>query len=133
MAPEKKVMDSSIIAKWFLNETDSAKALKLRDDHIKGKILIVVPELAFIEVINALRYKNYDAGALSKANSALWDIQLRIEKLDLFLLEKAHSIALKYDLSIYDSLYIALAGVFNTFLITADKELKKVPNVVLIG
>jgi len=133
MAAEKKVVDSSIIVKWFLNEPDSDKAIKLRDDHINGKILIIVPELAFIEVMNALRYKNCNTAELSKANSALWDIQLHVEKLDLFLLEKTYNIALKHNISIYDSLYIALAGIFNTFLVSADKELLKVPNVVLIG
>lgn len=128
MEREKKVIDASVVAKWFLNEPDSEKALKLRDGHANGKILLIVPELIFIEVLNALRYKEHNIEALKAANKALSDIQFHVEKINPFLLEKSIQTALKYDLTLYDALYITLSNAFGIPLITADKELLKVPN-----
>ncbi len=132
MAREKKIIDASVIIKWFVNEPYSEKALELRDDHINGRILIVVPELAFLEVLNALRYKEHDARALEQVNTDLWEIQLHVEKLNRFLLDKASQIALKYNLTLYDGLYAALANLFGAQLITADAKLGNFPNSVLL-
>ena len=133
MAAEKKVVvDASVVVKWFLNEVDSAKALELLDAHIAGNMLLIIPDLAFIEVMNVLRYKGKSIEELAKANRALWDLQLHVEKTSSFLLEKAAQVALKYDFSFYDALYVALAGLFGVPLITADKDLQKAPNVVLL-
>lgn len=132
MATEKKVVDASILVKWFVHEEDSEKALKLRDDHVEGKYILVVPELAFVEVMNALRYKGKDVKSLIQANTALWDVQLHVEKLNSFLLEKSMTAALKYNLTVYDAVYVALASVFGVQLITADKELQRVPNTTLL-
>lgn len=132
METEKKVVDASVVAKWFLNEQGSDEALKLRDDHIACRTFLIVPELAFLEVLNALRYKGQDADALKKANNALWDAQLHVEKLNSFLLEKAAQAALKHNSSLYDAVYVALANKFGVPLITADKALRKTPNAVLL-
>lgn len=132
MAPEKKIVDASVFVKWFLNERGAEKARQLREEHIAGRILIVVPELAFLEVLNALRYKGKSEDYLLKVNQLLCDTQLHVEKINTFLLDKAIQVALKYDLSLYDALYVSLANLFGTTLITADKALKGIPNTVLL-
>ena len=80
MARQNTVIDASIIAKWFVDEEGTEESLKLRTDHIEGRILIAVPELLFLEVLNALRYKGATIQKLSEANNALWDTQLKVEK-----------------------------------------------------
>ena len=132
MAPEKKVIDASIIAKWFLEEEGSIKAIALRDAHISGSIVLVVPELAFIEVMNVLRYKKKSILELQKVGLALWNIQLQVEKLTEFVLLKSVQLAVKYKLSVYDGLYAFVSQMHGSSLVTADKALQKIPNAEIL-
>jgi len=128
MAPEKKVVDASVVVKWFVNEHDSEPARALRNAHIAGDIRLIVPEITMIEVMNALRYKKISDDQLREAHRALWDIQLTIEKTTPFLLEKALGIARTYNLSVYDALYAATAQLYGAVLITTDDALLKMLN-----
>lgn len=130
MEKQKKVVDASVIVKLFLNEVGKEKALLLKEKHLSSKIRIIVPELLFLEVLNALRYKKNEAVSLSKVNEALFDLQLLIQKIDFNLLEKSVENAIKYNLTIYDSVYVALAQMHDCEFITADEELYKIPNVI---
>jgi len=40
--------------------------------------------------------------------------------------------SVKYNITIYDALYVTLAQIHGTFLITADKKLYKIPNVIAL-
>ena len=133
MARETKVIDASVLVKWFVNEPHRDGALQLRSDHIAGKILLLVPELAFLEVLNTLRYKNHDAKALIEINKDLWEIQMHVERLGELLLEKSAELAIQYKLTLYDATYVALAQLSNSQLITADKALKNIPGVILLS
>ena len=133
MATKKKIIDASVAAKWFMKEEDSDIALKIRNEFLSGEIALIAPELIFIEVLNALRYKANNEESLSKANKDLWDLELTIEKLDENIMEKAIQMSLKYDVSIYDAIYVALADIHSAPLITADKELAKIPSVFLLN
>lgn len=132
MAREKKVIDASVVVKWFLEEEGSKEALQLREQHLAGKITLIVPELLFLEVLNALRYKGATQKKLAEANRALWDMQLHIEKMNSFLLEKACVLALEHNLSLYDALYLALALLYGCSLVTADTALAKSAHVVVL-
>ena len=132
MARQKTVIDASVIVKWFVDEEGTEKALKLRADHIDGRILIAVPELLFLEVLNALRYKGATIRKLNEANDALWDIQLQVEKTNKFILEKANELAMKHNLSLYDAIYLAFAIVNGSPLITADKQLAKADITIIL-
>ena len=127
------MIDASVIVKWFLPEAGSDHAIELREQHIHGTLLLVVPDLAFIEVLNSLRYNRYHREQLIQANKRLWELQLHIERMNTILLEKAAALALQYNLSMYDAIYAALAHQFDIPLITADKELAKVPGAIVLG
>ena len=133
MAGEKIVVDASVIVKWFVDEEGSSDALKLREDHIANTTTIVVPDLVFLEVLNAVRYKGATPAKLAEVNRALWDIQLQQEHHRSFLLEKACTIAFERTLSLYDALYLALAQLHGVPLVTADSALARNTNVILIG
>ena|SRR3989344_2537530 len=133
MAAEKKVADASVIVKLFVHEEHSDIAIDLLQKHSKGEVLLIVPELLFLEVLNALRYKHQDKEALVKVNKQLWELQFRVERLNSFLLAQASAIALEKNLSIYDAVYVALAQNFGVPLITADKALKNISNAVFLG
>lgn len=52
-----KVLDASVILKWFLKEEDSEKAIDLKTEIIQGNLLVILPDLILYEISNALRYK----------------------------------------------------------------------------
>ncbi|MBI2631710.1 type II toxin-antitoxin system VapC family toxin [Candidatus Pacearchaeota archaeon] len=132
MERQKKVLDASIIVKWFSKEENTEKALLLRDQHINQEIEIVIPEMAFLEVINSLRYKKKSEEELKKAIKDLWDVQLKIVALTADLLNKTVKIALNYNLTIYDSLYVSIAKLYGASLITADTDIVKLPEAISI-
>lgn len=132
MAREKKVVDASVVVKVFLHEGGSEKAQVLIQEHVSGKTLLIAPELIFLEVLNALRYKRADEEALARANKFLWGLQFHSERLHALLLEQAALLALRWDLTLYDAVYLALSHNFGVPLITADKKLAKVPGVMLL-
>lgn len=123
MERQKKVIDANMGVKWFSQEENFEKARALLNLHITGEILLVVPELFFYEVINALKYKKTTEESIKKAIEELFNFQL--EKIDLSekISMMALEISLKYKLSIYDALYLALAELLDIHLITADKKI----------
>lgn len=125
MARQKKIVDASVIVKWFSEEIGTPNALKIKEDHIEGNILILIPELALIEILNALIYKGENKEVLEKVVKDLFELQLYIEKLNPFLLQKAIELSLSKNLSLYDAIYAALAQIHGCALATADKKLGK--------
>jgi predicted nucleic acid-binding protein len=130
MEKQKKVLDASVIIKGFTNEENSDKANQLIKSHINKEIEIITTELMFVEVLNSLRFKNKDEISLKKISSDLEGFQFKVQKLTGHLLEKSIEISKKNNLTIYDSIYIALAQFNGCPFITADKELFKIPNVI---
>jgi predicted nucleic acid-binding protein len=130
MEKQKKVVDASVLAKLFLDEPGKEAALRLKSEHLSNAVTLIVPELLFLEVLNTLRYKYQSAPVLSKVNAALFDLQLVIKNIDFSLIEKSIENSIKHNITIYDAVYVALAEIEGCELVTADKELYKIPNVV---
>ena len=131
MEKQKKVVDASVVFKLFdKNEENSKIAEKLKDTHINNQIQIIIPELIFLEVTNALRWKNQKSESLSKISEALFNLQFDIEKITPHILNKTIQNSIKYNITIYDALYVSIAQFHGCEFITADKELYKIPNVV---
>ncbi len=57
------VVDSNVLIKWFISEKYSDCAKKIRDDHIRGYVNVVVPAYALLEFSNTLR-KYVNRGSL---------------------------------------------------------------------
>jgi predicted nucleic acid-binding protein len=118
----EKVIDSSILAKYILKEKGWEN---IRD------ILIEKPytlELAIKETVNAIWKRVYLLRDISieKARILTEDLivlsrNLRIEDQNKYL-QKAIEISIKYGITIYDSLFIALAYMRKAELITSDKK-----------
>lgn len=130
MERQEKLIDASVIVKWFSKEENSDKALRLKEGHISQELRLIIPELSLIEVINALRYKEKDESKLKDANKTLQDIQLGIKSITKDLINKAIENALKYDITIYDSIYVSLAQMYGCPFVTADSTLYSIPNVI---
>jgi len=130
MERQKKVVDASVIVKLFLDEDKTKKAIDLIESHFRSEITIIVPELIFLEVLNALRFKKDYKDGLDGAQKVLQNAQFSIITSDFYLLNKAVRISLEYNLSMYDALYAALSQIYGCELITEDKELGKFPSAV---
>ena len=133
MEKQTKVIDASVVIKWFLNEADSDKAIFIRKCNSLGNMILIVPDLIFTEILNGMKYKKFDKEELNEINFTLWNIGFVIKRINKEILDKAIEISLKYNFTIYDSIYIALSEIHNCELITADEELAKVPNVKLLN
>jgi predicted nucleic acid-binding protein len=118
-----KVVDASVIIKWFNKEIYTENALLLRENFIKKQFLIYVPSLLFYEVGNALRY-NSELGEddVTSAIQNLIDLQLKIAEINIWFF-KSIPIAYKYGITIYDSAYIALGIYLNAPVISADDKM----------
>jgi len=117
------VLDSSVAVKWFSKEAKSDEALKLMDSHVRGPIELSVSELLFYEVANALRYKpDYNAEKLKNAVSQLFKLHLNVVPLNEDILGRAGEIAYDGDVTLYDSIPVALAEHQKAVCITADEE-----------
>ncbi|MFH1024924.1 MAG: type II toxin-antitoxin system VapC family toxin [Planctomycetota bacterium] len=122
------VLDASVVAKWFLlrDEPDRARAVALRDMHVSGKIILITPDLALLEVLNAIRFSGRAGEAEGAAAlEALTDLSLRVEPLHPDVLRKANAIAWAYGITLYDALYVALAEQVGYPLVTADGVMVK--------
>jgi len=50
------VIDTSVVVKWFIEEKDSNKAIKILEYYKLGELTIVAPDLVIYEFVNVLRY-----------------------------------------------------------------------------
>jgi len=119
------VLDSSVVIKWFINEEDSEKAEKYLIQLEEGKIDIFIPDSLYYECANVFWVRRPDGITLDDALYFLEEL-LSIEfkpVLPLDILTKAQALSFKEDISIYDSVFLALAELKNCEFITADKRL----------
>jgi predicted nucleic acid-binding protein len=123
------VVDASVAAKWFLPATREPlldQAVALLDRYDRKEVRFVVPDLFYAEIASAI-WKAVRVGGISRAvaDQALKLLTQRelMTIPSLTLLEKAFQIAVDYQRSVYDSLYVALAVKARTQLITADERL----------
>ncbi len=115
------VVDSSVVVKWFSEEEGSKEAVELLDGHVRGSRLLWASLMLHYEVVNALRYKpDYNLDRLRKATESLLDLHLETTPREAELLSRAGEIAVDGDVSIYDSIPVAIAEARDTVCITAD-------------
>lgn len=125
-APATVVMDASVCIKWFSGskEDNVENAVKLRSDFLYKRIYIIAPDLILYEVANALSYNpKFSERHVINAISSLNSMQIKTIKPIPQVMEIAANIRYKKNISIYDSVYMALSRFINAQFITADKKL----------
>ncbi|MCC6023521.1 MAG: type II toxin-antitoxin system VapC family toxin [Thaumarchaeota archaeon] len=123
------VIDASAM-KWYLKE----EMRLLRSEILAGRVKAHVPSLVFIELANLLRYaRGLSSGDVVNGVRAAMSIGLIVHDFEE-VLERALSIAFERDLTVYDSIYAALAEALDASLITYDEKLlEKVDRSVKAG
>jgi len=119
-----RVLDASVVLKWFVEEEGSHKAEALLDEHVRGAARVVVPDLLVYEAANALRFSGgFEAREAEKIIDALWALDLYIVAPQPDVMRSALALSFFRGISVYDSVYVALAKELGLPLITADKKL----------
>jgi predicted nucleic acid-binding protein len=134
------VVDSSVVAKWFIPESDSPKAKAMVLDSARAGTNLIVLDLAFAEVTNVLwkkfRQKLMTADQVRDSLAEMQTAPLEVTPVTR-LLPTALEIAMKYDRAVYDALFVSLAQNLALRAVTADERLynavhQDFPNIVLL-
>ena len=124
--PETLVVDCSVAAKWVLDKTDRLQALRLLQAEKTGDVSLISPDLLLAEFASLLA-KRTGRKQIS-ASEAQNAFRLLEESAPVLfetrpLLETALELALRYQLSLWDCVYLALALEHDCPVITADRRL----------
>jgi predicted nucleic acid-binding protein len=114
------VVDTSIVAKWFLDEEHSEIALSLLENDLHA------PELLEVELAHTLckkvRRGELEADEARSILRCFEDFPVQRHE-TVFLQDLAFDFALAHGRGIYDCLFVALAEILDTRVVTADRRL----------
>lgn len=120
------ILDASVIIKWFSEEEYTDKSLKIREEIRSGDERGILPDLLLYEVANALRYSpRFNEDDVRDAIDSILDMGMDIVTPTSEIINSAINLAFTYNITVYDSFYVALAKELEIPLITADKKLHK--------
>jgi predicted nucleic acid-binding protein len=116
------VVDASVAVKWFFPEQHTASALRLLDQ----ASALHAPDILLLEVDSVIckriRRREIDAGFGRKVRAALRQFPVCMHETEN-LLDLAFELAVGTGRAIYDCVYLALAAMLETRLVTADRRL----------
>lgn len=120
----KLVLDASVAVKWFVQEDNREVALKLREEHVRGFLLLLAPDIIVYEIVNALRYNpELSEVDVKKAAESLFKLHMELHRPTIELIQKAVENAYKYSIAIYDAVYLSLSELQSCSMTTADEKL----------
>ncbi len=119
------IVDTSVSVKWFFydDERYTDKAEEILSDYYNNKIRIISPQLMLFEISNVIKNKVTEE-EINDANimEILFNMGI-ICITEINILENAVKNAYKYDLSVYDGIFLATAQHYRGRLITDDEKL----------
>ncbi len=122
----KYVVDSSVAFKWFVPESDSDKADRIRDDFDSGSVELLAPDVFPLELAYALTRAERQ-GRLTIGQASIFWADAMATSPDLHpslpLATRAIEIASAARIGVYDCLYVALAEREGCEFVTADVRL----------
>ncbi len=119
------VLDSSILAKWFLQEEDSEKAVEIRDLFVHERIRLSTISLARYELGNVLwKHPSKTEHNVREDFDALSEMALPTQDLeDPRVLTRVFQTARDLRITFYDASYVAWAALSKATFVTADEPL----------
>jgi len=120
------VVDSNVVAKWFFPEELQQQALALQSDWMAGIVDLVAPDLILTEV-SSITWKKHRLNLITPAEAIATIEDLLLLSIPTVesqtVLRQAYSLASRFDRTVYDALYLALAAFMPAKLVTADLRL----------
>ena len=116
------VLDTSVAMAWYLPEDVALAARVYRDRLATGAIRCLVPGLHFWEFGNVLRTRVLRGELEPTLAREILELHLDAD-LDVAEPDRAHAfdVALEFEATVYDAVYIALALEHDVQLLTAEK------------
>ena len=120
------VVDASVAIKWFNPAEDLAdRANLIRDDYVHGRIALVVPAFWDYEIVNGINkaVARCDLTAKEGRDAVRLMLAVRAQRVALPPPHESYELAQRYQRSVYDSWYLALAEQTACEFWTADRKL----------
>jgi len=123
------ILDSNVLIKLIVNEPNSEKARRRIREAIEENFSLYTIDIALAESLNALwkHVKLHRDLQKREAESAAKDLKELYDSLNVIttreLLDESVETALTWDITVYDSLYVAAAKKLRATLYTADQKL----------
>lgn len=116
------VLDTSVAVAWYLDETFSVSARQWQERMLSGKVVLIVPSLHYWEFANVLRTLVHRRELTEALAREIFELHLdaplqRAEPEEKGVLD----IALQYQATAYDAVYIGLSLSRDIPLITAER------------
>ncbi|NAS88981.1 PIN domain nuclease [ANME-1 cluster archaeon AG-394-G21] len=123
----KLVLDANVIAKWFIEEENTDKAIKIRDNFVAGKLAILEPSLLIYELGNVFwKHPVKSPEDVENDFKALFEIGLEFCTVrEPVFLKNVFEHGRKFGITFYDAVYVTLAEKEDCKLITADAKLQR--------
>lgn len=126
------VLDTSVAFAWYLNESFSQSARQWQERILSGTVHAMVPQLHYEEFANVLRTTvrrgDIEADLAEEVFALHLDAPLDVVEPPR---EAMLATALRFDCTVYDGVYIALAETYECSLVTAERS--TTPWVVKLG
>jgi predicted nucleic acid-binding protein len=120
------IIDASVLIKFFVPEILSAKAEQLLARVEGGSVRLFAPDLIYAEAGNTLwkkrRLRELTQCEVGKITDLIVSFPLEVES-SRALFALAIDIAIACEVTVYDALYLSMAKVYETQMMTADRKL----------
>jgi predicted nucleic acid-binding protein len=120
------VIDASVLIKFFVPEVLADRAVFLLDSSAEEDSSLMAPDLIYSESGNILwkkhRLKELTRSEVDKITDAIILLPIRTEN-SKTLLPLALGMAMTYGVTVYDAMYMSLARIYGTQMVTADRKL----------
>ena len=118
-----RVVDASVVLKWFLPEPENAAADCLLEEFLNDEVELMAPDFMLVETANALWKRVVVRKELHADEATLIYRDLLTLPLTLVASGAVADAALKHNHSVYDALYCAIAMERCCEFVTADRTL----------
>lgn len=116
-------VDASVLVKWYAPEKEGGleQSHKLYKAIQNCEVRAITSDLLIFELSNALlKGKRHQASEVQEALRTFFQTSVELIPTDSLLIDNAVEIAEHYQLTVYDAIYVALAGRFGCRLLTAN-------------
>jgi predicted nucleic acid-binding protein len=120
------VIDASVVIKTYVPEILSDKAVEVMSRVADGELVLLAPDLLYPETGNILwkkrRLHELTLAEVDEIVNAISALPIKIEA-SRPVMPLAVTIAMHSGITVYDAMYVAIARIYETRMITADKKL----------
>ena len=120
------VIDASVVIKAYVPEIMSDKAEEVLTRVADGELVLLAPDLLYPETGNILwkkrRLHELTLAEVDEIVDAISALPIKIEA-SRPVMPLAVTIAMHSGITVYDAMYVAVARIYETRMITADKKL----------